>query len=86
MDKPHNTTALREMLREQVCCLGRVVASHLVSDDVVREGPMVALLTKAESLGSRILVVSIAHDAGERLSRLGGIAALHRYPYDPRDS
>ncbi|MCK5254076.1 MAG: mRNA surveillance protein pelota [Thermoplasmata archaeon] len=62
------------------------VDTVLVSDDVVREGPMVALLTKAESLGSRILVVSIAHDAGERLSRLGGIAALHRYPYDPRDS
>jgi protein pelota len=58
----------------------------LVTDDVVREGPMVSLLEEAESLGSRVLVVSTAHDAGERLSRLGGVAALHRYPFDPRDS
>jgi stalled ribosome rescue protein Dom34 len=47
---------------------------------------MVDLMTKAENLGSRVLVVSTAHDAGERLSRLGGIAALHRYAFDPRDS
>jgi len=58
----------------------------LVSDDVVREGPMVSLLDEAEGLGSRVVVVSTAHDAGERLSRLGGVAALHRYPFDPRDS
>jgi protein pelota len=58
----------------------------LVSDDVVREGPMVSLLQEAENLGSRVLVVSTSHDMGERLSRLGGVAALHRYPYDPRDS
>jgi protein pelota len=58
----------------------------LVTDDVVREGPMVSLLEEAESVGSRVLVVSTAHDAGERLSRLGGVAALHRYPFDPRDS
>ena len=58
----------------------------LVTDDVVREGPMVALLTEAEEMGSRVLVVSTTHDAGERLSRLGGVAALHRYPFDPRDS
>ncbi len=58
----------------------------LVSDDVVREGPMVALLDEAEAMGSRVVVVSTAHDAGERLSRLGGVAALHRYPFDPRDS
>ncbi len=57
----------------------------LVSDDVVREGAMVELLDSAEGLGSRVLVVSTAHSAGERLSRLGGIAALHRYPFDPRD-
>jgi protein pelota len=58
----------------------------LVSDDVVREGPMFSLLTEAENLGSRVLVVSTTHDAGERLSNLGGIAALHRYAFDPRDS
>lgn len=58
----------------------------LVSDDVVREGAMVALLDNAENLGSRVLVVSTTHEAGERLSRLGGVAALHRYPFAPRDS
>jgi protein pelota len=58
----------------------------LVSDDVVREGPMVSLLQEAENLGARVLVVSTSHDMGERLSRLGGVAALHRYPFDPRDS
>jgi protein pelota len=58
----------------------------LVSDDVVREGAMVALLDEAENMGSRVLVVSTTHQMGERLSRLGGVAALHRYPFDPRDS
>jgi protein pelota len=62
------------------------VETVLVSDDVVREGPMVSLLQEAENLGSRVLVVSTSHDMGERLSRLGGVAALHRYPFDPRDS
>ena len=57
----------------------------LVSDDVVREGDMVELLDSAEGHGSRVLVVSTTHVSGERLSRLGGIAALHRYPFDPRD-
>ena len=58
----------------------------LVADDVVREGPVVKLLDEAEQLGTRVIVVSTSHDAGERLSRLGGLAALHRYPFDPRDS
>lgn len=37
MDKRHATTVLREMLREQICCLGRIVARHQVPDDVVWE-------------------------------------------------
>ena len=37
MDKRHTTTVLRDMLREQLCCLGRVVARHQVADDVVWE-------------------------------------------------
>ena len=37
MDKPHTTTELREMLREQICCLGRIVARHQVPDDAVWE-------------------------------------------------
>jgi protein pelota len=55
----------------------------MVSDDVVREGPIIALLDEAERLGSRVLVVSTTHPAGDRLSRLGGVAALLRYPLDP---
>jgi protein pelota len=58
----------------------------LVSDDVVREGRVVSILDKAEKLGSRVLVVSTGHTAGDRLSGIGGMAALHRYPFDPRDS
>ncbi len=73
---------------DQVLAAVRAGAAEtvLVTDDVVREGPMVELLSEAEALGARVLVVSTSHDAGERLSRLGGIAALHRYPFDPRDS
>ncbi len=73
---------------EQVLAAVRAGAAEtvLVTDDVVREGPMVSLLEEAEGLGSRVLVVSTSHDAGERLSHLGGVAALHRYPFDPRDS
>lgn len=37
MEKRHTTTVLREMLREQICCLGRIVARHQVPDDVVWE-------------------------------------------------
>lgn len=55
----------------------------LVTDDVVREGPVVELLDLAEQMGARVVVVSTAHDAGERLSNLGGLAALHRYPFEP---
>jgi len=37
MDQRHTSNALREMLREQICCLGRIVARHRVPDDVVWE-------------------------------------------------
>ncbi len=37
MNKCQPTTVLREMLREQLCCLGRIVARHHVPDDVVWE-------------------------------------------------
>jgi protein pelota len=55
----------------------------LVSDDVVREGPITSLLEAAEGLGSTVTVISTVHEAGERLSRMGGIAALLRYPFRP---
>ena len=37
MDKYPATSALRLMLREQLCCLGRIVARHRVPNDVVWE-------------------------------------------------
>ncbi len=37
MEKRPTTAVLREMLREQICCLGRIVARHQVPDDVVWE-------------------------------------------------
>ncbi|MFQ5584040.1 MAG: hypothetical protein ACE5GL_06355 [Calditrichia bacterium] len=37
MDKRQPLSMLREMLREQLCCLGRVVARHQVPDDVIWE-------------------------------------------------
>jgi stalled ribosome rescue protein Dom34 len=33
-----------------------------------------------EAKGGKIIVVSVEHEAGEKLLALGGIAALLRYP------
>lgn len=35
MEKNDVETALREMMREQLCCLGRIASRHRVPDDVV---------------------------------------------------
>lgn len=35
MEKRDVTHALREMLREQLCCVGRVAARHQIPDDAV---------------------------------------------------
>ncbi len=37
MNKCQNTTLLLDMLREQLYCIGRIVARHQVPDDVVWE-------------------------------------------------
>ena len=55
----------------------------MVSDTVVRDPSVVAMLDSAEHRGARITVVSTSHEAGERLARLGGIAALLRYALPP---
>lgn len=55
----------------------------MVSDTVVRDPAMVAMLDSAERRGARVTVVSTTHEAGERLARLGGIAALLRYALPP---
>jgi hypothetical protein len=37
MDQIQTLDVLREMLREQVCCIGRIATRHKVPDDVVWE-------------------------------------------------
>lgn len=37
MEADQTTDFLKEMLREQLCCLGRVFARHQVPDDVIWE-------------------------------------------------
>jgi protein pelota len=52
----------------------------LVSDRIVREGQADALLQAAESARASVHVVSSSHEAGEQLDRMGGLAALLRFP------
>jgi protein pelota len=52
----------------------------LVSDSAVRSGQWDEVLQRAEHAHARIHVVSSGHDAGQRLARLGGLAALLRFP------
>ena len=55
-------------------------AEHImVSDTVVRDPSVVALLDSAERQGARVTVVSSSHEEGEQLARLGGIGAILRY-------
>lgn len=51
----------------------------LVSDDVVRRGGLDTLLLEAERTRCKVHVVASGHDAGARLSQLGGVAALLRF-------
>ena len=37
MEKTETTECLKKMLREQLCCLGRIFARHEVPDDVIWE-------------------------------------------------
>jgi protein pelota len=55
----------------------------LVSDTVVRDPSVLEMLEEAERRGARVTVVSTTHEAGERLSRMGGVGALLRYAFSP---
>ncbi len=52
----------------------------LVSDIVARTGLHDDLLRRAEGARADLVIVASGHDAGQRLHRLGGVAALLRYP------
>lgn len=54
----------------------------LASDRMVRSGAARGLLDAAETARAEIHIVSTAHEAGERLDRLGGLAALLRFRLD----
>jgi protein pelota len=51
----------------------------LVSDIVARTGLHDDLLRRAEGARAELVIVASGHDAGQRLHRLGGLAALLRY-------
>lgn len=55
------------------------VQALLLADTHARQGTHDAIIQQAEAARTRIHVLSSAHEAGERLSQLGGIAALLRY-------
>lgn len=52
----------------------------LASDALVREGVHDGLLRDAEAARAEVVIVASGHDAGQRLHRMGGLAALLRYP------
>lgn len=51
----------------------------LVSDDIIRSGNQDALLAAADRTRCEVHIVGTSHDAGIRLSQLGGVAALLRF-------
>ncbi len=53
----------------------------LVADVEARSGRFDGLLRAAEAARAGIHVVSTGHEAGERLHRMGGLAALLRFPF-----
>lgn len=59
---------------------GGAAETLLVSDRILREGQADDLLHAAESARAAVHVVSSSHDAGEQLDRMGGLAALLRFP------
>ncbi|MEE9267991.1 MAG: mRNA surveillance protein pelota [Thermoplasmata archaeon] len=56
------------------------VETLLVTDELTRSGQVEDLMRRAEQKKGRVLVVSSRHDAGQKLSGLGGVGALLRFP------
>lgn len=55
----------------------------LVSDKLVRSGDATSLLRAAEASRCDVRILSTSHEAGERLDRMGGVAALLRFALPP---
>jgi protein pelota len=56
------------------------VETILVSDAVVRDPAVEALMRDAEAARGKVVLVSRHHEAGQQLEALGGVAALLRFP------
>jgi protein pelota len=56
----------------------------LASDEEVRSGRHDTLLHEAEQARAHVHVLGTSHQAGEQLHRMGGLAALLRFPLDRR--
>jgi protein pelota len=61
------------------CSDAGAIDTLLITDKDMRKRRFEKLLSKAEGMGSRIVVISSLHDAGKKLDSLGGIGALLRY-------
>jgi len=53
------------------------VEKLLVSEKIIRKNEK--LMEKAEKNGAEIVVISEVHESGQKLSRLGGLAAFLRF-------
>lgn len=51
----------------------------LVTERIFREGPGKDMMSRASEMGSSTMVVSIVHDMGRMLDKMGGVGALLRF-------
>jgi PleD family two-component response regulator len=65
--------------RERALAAG-AAETLLASDRLVRDGSIAGLLQQAEAARCAVHVVASSHDAGAQLDRMGGLAALLRFP------
>ncbi|RJS85593.1 mRNA surveillance protein pelota [Candidatus Bathyarchaeota archaeon] len=70
----------------QRACVFGAVEKLLLTDSCLREAPdekrraLEDLMRKVEEKGGEVIMVSTEHEAGDKLSSLGGVAALLRFP------
>ena len=55
------------------------VLNLLVTNEFIRTPTCAVLLNKAKSTGSKVTVISTAHEAGKKLAGFGGAGAILRY-------
>ncbi|PWR70048.1 mRNA surveillance protein pelota [Methanospirillum stamsii] len=64
-------------VREAISC--GAVQTLLVTDSLLREPEIAGIIRQAEEMRSEVVIFSSRFEPGERLSGLGGVAALLRY-------